>query len=258
MLFRSELTKLNNAVSTQLLTDSNGDDLLELVSSLPINAYNDSEVMVTLTLPTQLMATDVVVLAPISSEVLDSLLLLVGNDKKAEQFAAYMKTPIKDDKTKENIEACMGSMINLIDSFSWITDLNPNSELEEINELDLLFEALKEPFETFKAAPTKGDALALQIVITSISNIFAQISAGYAVIANATGDVVTDIKSDPTTIKDWTKDKIVELFELKQFIGGFVDTLAHELAVMDAILPNCGSSVNFDLFKIIESVLNAE
>ena len=103
-LSEAELEKLNNAVSTQLLTGINGENSLKLISSLPVSTYNNTEISVTLTLPTELNGAKVAVLAPLSSSDIDSLLLLVGNRKKAEQFASYMKTPIADEKTKETLD----------------------------------------------------------------------------------------------------------------------------------------------------------
>lgn len=240
-LTASELEKLNSAVNTNLITEVDSNNKLKIISNVPISSYNDTEISVTLTLPTKLKDNDVAVLAPLSSSVLDSLLLLSDNKKKAEQFAIYMKAPLSKE---EDIKACMNTMVDLLDSFSRLPE-----------ELQTPLDGLKKFFTNFSAAPTRGDALALQVVATSLTNIFAQISAGYATMKD---EIVYEITLDPTNT-NWSKEDLEKLFNpLEPFLYSFIDTLARELAVMNAILPNCGSSINFDLFKIIEGVLNGK
>ena len=244
-LTNSEKETLQEALTVDTLPIEDG----KLRSqSRTISVLDGSKVEIQLKFAQDLCGKDFKMLEVIPNDVREELAILFNNRVKADEIRAYLSTPL-EGATKETVEKCARSITDVVDkSFAGIN--YPDTETGEkvkkaVNDVrDGINKAIEEPFKSLK----KGDVLAISVLSSSINNIIAKVGAQACALGESGNEFDVFSFDWSTLFEEGNKNS-------EKYILSLIDSVAHELAILNAILPHCGSFINFDIKAIANNFI---
>ncbi len=249
MFVKHSLTAAEKETLKQALTI----DTLPLLEGGQINSQtrsimvlDGSKVDVTLCFAQNLQEDSFNMLEVIPNEVRESLSIIFNNEAKGQAVKAYLAGPL-EGTAKVTINKCAKSMKDVINHcFANLTfpDDESGRKIEEVvNGLNKeLNESIDEKFE----ALTKGDLLAISVLSSSINNVIAKVGAQAIALGEYPKNEFEVFAFDWNNLFDNNSEK---------YVLALIDSVAQELAFLNAILPYCGSFINFDIKAIADSLL---